>query len=64
MMNMKIFAGFLALVFYFPVHSQTTEGKNMGKINLSAFVAKGFSIQYERQVGKRLTVALFLLNYE
>lgn len=57
-MNIRSISSILALVFYFPAQSQKLEGKNMGKINLSAFVAKGFNIQYERQVGKRLTVAL------
>lgn len=30
----------------------------MGKINLSALVIKSFSLQYERQAGKRLTLAI------
>ncbi|MEJ7683283.1 MAG: DUF3575 domain-containing protein [Segetibacter sp.] len=38
--------------------SQTIEGKNMGKVNLSAFVFKGFNLQYERQVSPKVTVAL------
>ncbi len=33
-------------------------GDNIVKINVSAFVLKGFGIQYERKVGKRTTVAL------
>ncbi len=48
----------LAFVFCCTCWSQLTEGKNMAKVNLSAFAGKGFGLQYERQVGKRITVAL------
>jgi Protein of unknown function (DUF3575) len=47
-----------ALTISLPAISQVTDGKNMGKINLSAFALKGFSLQYERQVASRMTVAL------
>ncbi len=33
-------------------------GKNITKVNLSSFATKGFNVQYERQVSKRLTVAM------
>ncbi len=33
-------------------------GDNMAKINISAFVLKGFGVQYERKIGKRTTIAL------
>ena len=61
-MNIRIIIPLVALVFYFPVIGQTLESKNMGKVNLASFVAKGFGIQYERQVGKRITVALGYSN--
>ena len=48
----------IVIASYFPAQSQALEGKNMAKINLSSFVAKGFGIQYERQIGKRWTAAL------
>lgn len=48
----------LAMLFTLPALSQTTVGKNLAKINLSAFALKGFNVQYERQVGKKVTVAL------
>lgn len=57
-MNRRIFNALLALVIYLPVHSQNLDGKNMAKVNLSAFVGKGFNVQYERQLTHRLTVAL------
>lgn len=49
---------FLALISSLPLMSQTIEGKNMGKVNLSAFAFKGFNLQYERQVSPKVTVAL------
>ena len=55
---MKTTALVLALAFSLPVMSQTNERKNMAKINLSAFALKGFGVQYERQVGPRVTVGL------
>jgi len=42
--------------------SQSTEGKNMGKVNLSAFTLKGFNVQFERQLGPRITAALGYSN--
>lgn len=48
----------LFLVLSLPAFSQTEEGKNMGKINLSALALKGLNIQYERQIGPRVTVAI------
>lgn len=53
----RIFA-FLALFAALPAMSQTIEGRNMGKIDLSAFAFKGFNIQYERQVSPKVTAAL------
>jgi hypothetical protein len=61
-MNVRFVLSLLALVFYIPAQSQMAAGKNMGKVNLSAFIAKGFGLQYERQIGKRLTVALGYSN--
>lgn len=55
---MKNILSLLALAFSLPGLAQDIEGKNMGKINLSAFAFKGFNLQYERQVGRRITVAL------
>jgi hypothetical protein len=48
----------LLLTSALPALSQETEGKNMAKVNLSAFALKGFGVQYERQIGKRITVGL------
>jgi hypothetical protein len=48
----------LLLAFSIPAIAQKNEGKNMGKINLSAFAFKGFGLQYERQIGPRITVGL------
>ncbi|MCW3112399.1 MAG: hypothetical protein JWR18_795 [Segetibacter sp.] len=56
-MNVRTLLPIVALVCYLPGKSQST-GKNMAKVNLSAFVGKGFGVQYERQIGKRFTVAL------
>ena len=60
-MNMKrhktLVLSLLVIAGYHPANSQMMNGKNMGKVNLSAFVAKGFGIQYERQLATRLTVA-------
>lgn len=46
------------IAFSLPAVAQTIEGKNMGKINVSALALKSIGLQYERQVGKRVTVAL------
>jgi hypothetical protein len=35
----------------------TVEGKNMLKLNLPALALKNITVQYERQVGKKITVA-------
>ena len=40
----------------FSAHAQ--QGKNEFKVNLSSFVTKGYGFQYERQIGKKFTVAL------
>lgn len=48
----------ITLLFSLPAFSQKTEGKNLVKVNLSAFVFKGFHVQYERQVSHKVTVAL------
>lgn len=50
-----------ALVVIFTILSvkaMSQEGKNMAKINLSAFALKGFNVQYERQIGPRVTLSL------
>ncbi|GEO07916.1 DUF3575 domain-containing protein [Segetibacter aerophilus] len=57
-MNVRSILSLLAFVIYLPAQSQMLEGKNMVKVNLSSFVGKGFGLQYERQIGKRFTVAL------
>lgn len=57
-MNIRTLLPVLVFLSYLPAKSQIIEGKNMAKVNLSAFVGKGFGLQYERQIGKRLTVAL------
>lgn len=46
-----------ALLFSVAVRSQTVNGKNMAKLNLSALAIKGFNVQYERQVLRRVTIA-------
>lgn len=48
----------VALMISFPALSQDFDGKNMMKVNLSAFALKGFNVQYERQLADRVTVAL------
>jgi hypothetical protein len=57
-MNKRIAATLLAFIIHYSAHSQSLEGRNMGKVNLSSFVVKGLSVQYERQIGKRITVGL------
>jgi hypothetical protein len=57
-MNIRIISALVALIIYLPLRAQDLEGKNMVKVNLSAFVGKGFNVQYERQLTQRLTVAL------
>jgi hypothetical protein len=54
----RIVVSLLALAVYLPVYAQTPEGKNMGKINVSSLFIKGMGLQYERQIGKRITVGL------
>jgi hypothetical protein len=53
----KIFSIFIALSICFVLKAQN-EGKNIIKTNLSAFATKGYSLQYERKISKRLTAAL------
>ena len=48
----------LTLMMYVPAKSQKVEGKNLGKINLTTFVVKGFGLQYERQLTRKMTAAL------
>jgi hypothetical protein len=57
-MTIKIKFLFFALLFTLAAWSQAFEGKNMGKLNLSAFAFKGFNLQYERQVSPKVAVAL------
>jgi hypothetical protein len=57
-MSLKKWLGFLALISGLPVFAQTTEGKNMVKLNFSSLAFKGFNVQYERQVSQKMTVAL------
>ncbi|WP_207496618.1 DUF3575 domain-containing protein [Aridibaculum aurantiacum] len=54
---------YLSLFFLYALLGTSTvnaqmEGRNMAKINLSAFALKGFNVQYERQIAKRWTAAL------
>ena len=48
----------LSSLIALPYLTQAQESKNEFKVNLSAFVTKGFGLQYERQIGKKFTVAL------
>jgi hypothetical protein len=48
----------LVLLISLKATSQENVGKNMGKINLSSFAWKAISVQYERQVTRRVTVAV------
>ncbi|MCY7420346.1 MAG: DUF3575 domain-containing protein [Chitinophagaceae bacterium] len=41
-----------------PFFARAQQGKNEFKVNLSSFVTKGFGLQYERQIGKKFTIAL------
>ncbi len=41
-----------------PFFAAAQQGKNEFKVNLSSFVTKGYGLQYERQIGKKFTVAL------
>src|SRR5689334_20779552 len=59
---MKNIALLFALVISLPAMSQDLEGKNMAKVNLSAFALKGFNLQYERQLTDRITVAIGYAN--
>lgn len=61
-MNVRNWLVTFAFLVSIPALSQKTEGKNVGKVNLSAFVLKGIGLQYERQVGKKITVALAYSN--
>lgn len=57
-MGLKKIAGFIALLFSLPALSQAVEGKNLIKFNLSSLAFKGFSLQYERQLSQKITVAM------
>lgn len=48
----------ISLLFSLSSMAQTTEGKNLVKLNLSSLAFKGFNLQYERQVSEKVTVAL------
>lgn len=48
----------ISLLFSLPALSQTIDGKNQVKLNLSALALKGFHLQYERQVSPKITAAL------
>ena len=45
-------------VIALPFFALAQQAKNEFKVNLSSFVTKGFGVQYERQIGKKFTVAL------
>ena len=53
-----------ALIFQAQVNTLSAQnlGKNMAKINVSAFALKGFNVQYERQLSHRLTAAIGYSN--
>lgn len=59
-MNCKklLLATSFVVLTYASVSAQKKEGNNIVKVNLSTFLIKGIGLQYERQVGKRTTVAL------
>lgn len=57
-MKIKIIYAIVAMVAHLPLHAQLPGGKNMVKVNVSSFVAKGFGIQYEHKLGSRFTAAL------
>jgi hypothetical protein len=57
-MKKGIICALLALSLYVPSRSQAVGGRNMAKVNLSAFAGKGFNLQYEHQLARRLTAAL------
>lgn len=48
----------LMLAISLNVRSQDFKGKNMFKVNLSSFALGGFHLQYERQIARKITVAL------
>ena len=56
-MVLKNLPGFIILLFSLPAISQTNEQRNLIKLNLSSLAFKGFNLQYERQVGPKVTVA-------
>lgn len=57
-MALKNLPGFITLLFSLPALTQTIEGKNLVKFNLSSLAFKGFNLQYERQVSQKVTVAI------
>ncbi|MDB5250774.1 MAG: hypothetical protein JWQ40_5168 [Segetibacter sp.] len=59
-MTIKKILAAVSLFFSISAMSQENDGKNMGKVNLSAFTFKGLGVQYERQVGRKVTVAMGL----
>lgn len=59
---MKYTAFLLALAISSLALAQEPEGKNMAKVNVSAFALKGFYLQYERQLSKTITVAVGYSN--
>ncbi len=48
----------LMLAISLNVRSQDFKGKNMFKVNLSSFALGGFHLQYERQIARKITVAI------
>ncbi len=48
----------LSILLNIPGFSQESSDKNAVKVNVSAFAFKGFGLQYERQIGRKITVAL------
>ncbi len=64
-MNTKTFAVFVLTCLLISTISeaqkkenQNEETKNMVKVNVSSILTKSIAVQYERQIGKRTTVAL------
>ena len=45
-------------IIILPFFATAQQAKNEFKVNLSSFVPKGYGFQYERQIGKKFTVAL------
>lgn len=56
-MSFKNAVGIIAFLSL-PFFAVSQQFKNEFKVNASAFATKGFGVQYERQIGKKFTLAL------